>query len=409
MLTEKPATTSASIADGIGKFVVATPQRSVCDDNARVLEQASMLRFLALGTRRGTAGVSDEHTRLNPGIGLLTYAATRTLSTFHSESFRFRLLPWFDNWVLRQLHPGDHMISSYGYANKCFRYIRKNGGKTFVDAGNSHMENFWEILSEENRRWKCSAPPVARHWYERSKAMLNEGVDYVLSPSSFVSQSFLTRGYKPEQILRNVYPVDLSLFKPSDQPRPKDRPLTIINTGMLSLRKGTPYLLEAFRIIHREHPSARLLLTDTIRDDAKQVLASYSDLPIDWSSDLSHVDLAQRLRSADIFVFPSLEDGWARTVCEAMGCGLPVVVTPNTGASDAVKPGVNGEIVPIRDPRATAEAALRWWERLRSGYQTPRNDLAAQLSFETFAREFTRQLRVLGLLPHEEEFSITTK
>src|SRR5204862_7898900 len=164
--------------------------------------------------------------------------------------------------------PGDHLLSSYGYANECFKFVRRHGGKTFVDAGNSHIENFWELLCEEHRRWNCPHPPVARHWYERSRAMLAE-TDYVLSPSSYVAESFLARGFKSEQILRNVYPVNLSLFQPAATPRPKNRPLTVINTGNLSLRKGTPYLLEAFRLVHRSHPSARFLLTRSIRNDVE--------------------------------------------------------------------------------------------------------------------------------------------
>src|SRR5207248_1056342 len=107
-------------------------------------------RFLALGTRRGTTGVSAEHTRLNPWIGLCSYAAVKTLSPFAAESFRFRLLPWFDRWVLKQVRPGNHMISSYGYTNQCFKFVRKNGGKTLLDAGNSHPANFWETMSEEH-------------------------------------------------------------------------------------------------------------------------------------------------------------------------------------------------------------------------------------------------------------------
>jgi hypothetical protein len=137
------------------RFVVATPPRSVCDDNARALERHNLLRFIALGTRRGTAGVPPERTRLNPWIGLFTYAAARTLSDFPAVSFRMRLHPWFDRWVKRQLRPGDHVISSYGYANECFKFAQANGGKTFLDGGNSHPENFWSVLEEEHRRWHC--------------------------------------------------------------------------------------------------------------------------------------------------------------------------------------------------------------------------------------------------------------
>ncbi len=379
------------------RFIVATPQRSVCDDNARALEGEGLLRFLALGTRRGTAGVPPERTRLNPWLGLATYAAVRTMSPFRAESFRFRLLPWFDRWVLKQLQPGEHILSSYGYANDCFRFVRAHGGKTFVDAGNSHIENFWEVLSEEHRRWKCSYPPVSPFWYERARAMLAEGVDFVLSPSSYVTKSFLARGYKPEQILRNVYPLNLSLFQPSASPRPKARPLTVINTGSLSLRKGTPYLLEAFRLLHRQHPSARLLLTRSVRNDIAPILARYRDLPIDWAPGLPHAQLAERLRSADVFVLPSLEEGLVRTALEAMACGLQVVLTPNCGADDFVQPGVNGEIVAIRDPQQTAEAILKCWERVQEQQGPPSGDFRAELSFESFSRNFIRQLSGLGL------------
>ena len=379
-----------------GKFVVATPARSVCDDNARALERIGRLRFLALGTRRGTAGVPPEHTRLKPWIGLKSFLAAKMLSPFAAESYRFGLLPQFDAWVKKQLTPGDHIISSYGYANESFKFIRAHGGKTFVDAGNSHIENFWEILDEEHRRWDCLTPPVAPHWVARAKEMLAAHTDYILSPSSYVTNSFRARGFRLEQILRNVYPVNLELFTPRASLRPKNQPLTIVNTGSLSLRKGTPYLLEAFRRLRQKHSTARLLLTEIIQDDVKPILARYRDLPIEWSPPLPHAQLAERLREADVFVLPSLEEGLVRTACEAMACGLPVVLTPHCGANDFVTSGVNGEVVPIRDAAATAEAILKCWERARHNPVLNTADLRMKLSFETFAQNFIAQLRALG-------------
>ena len=386
-----------------GKFVVATPGRSVSDANARALERIGRLRFIALGTRRGIPEVPPERTRLNPWIGLKTFVAAKILSPFAAESFRFGLLPQFDMWVKKQLTPGDHIISSYGYANECFKFVRAHGGKTFVDAGNSHIESFWEILTEEHRRWGCPTPPVAPHWFARAKEMLAAHTDYILSPSTYVTNSFLARGFRPEQILRNLYPVNLELFTPRTAPRPKNQPLTIINTGSLSLRKGTPYLLEAFRLIRQGHPAARLLLTEIIQDDVKPILARYRDLPIEWSPPLPHPQLAERLRSADIFILPSLEEGLVRTACEAMACGLPVVLTPHCGANDFVQPGVNGEIVPIRDAAATAEAILKCWERARQNHVLNTADLRVKLSFENFERTFIKQLQTIGLAGQNTE------
>lgn len=381
----------------VAQFVVATPSRSVCDDNARALFQHRALHFLALGTRRGTAGIPPEKTRLQPIFGLLNYAAAKTVSQFRAESFRFRLLPYFDYWVKGMLQAGNHIVSSYGYTNECFKWVRAHGGKTFVDAGNSHPAHFWELLTEEHRRWKCPLPPVSPFWNRRSVEMM-EHVDYVLAPSSFVRRSFLERGFKPEQILRNIYPVDLSCFAPDTQPRPKNRPLTIISTGGLSLRKGAPYMLEAFRLVHQRHPSTRFLLTQFVSDSAKPIVAQYRDLPIDWSPGLPHPQLAARLRSADLFVLPSLEEGLVRTALEAMACGLPVILTPNTGANDFVVPGKSGSVVPIRDAEAIADAILEWGERIHVRDAPPQRLFdSACLSFAYFERDFMTQLRTLEL------------
>jgi alpha-maltose-1-phosphate synthase len=382
----------------LANFVVATPGRSVCDDYARVLDEKRLLRFLALGTRRGSKGVSRERTRLNPWIGLASYIAARTMSTFRAESFRFQLLPRFDRWVLKQMHSGDYIISSYGYVNECFKFVRVHGGKTFLDAGNSHPENFWQTISEEHRRWKCSQPPVSPFWHRRSMAML-ENVDFVLSPSSFVTRSFLERGVDSERILKTIYPVDLTSFQPAEHERPKSRPLTVISTGSLSLRKGSPYLLEAFRIVRKSIPNARLLLTRVVEDSVKDILLKYSDLDIEWSPSLPHAQLAERLRSADIFVLPSLEEGLARTAIEALACGLPAIVTANTGANDWIASEQNGEVVPIRDPHAIAEAILKWADRVRS--PEPRRSMLPdrkEFSFSHFEQNFLTQLYGRGIV-----------
>lgn len=379
------------------KFIITVPERSTYfNAYARILERAGLLRLYILGTRRGIPEVPGERTRLNPAIGLIGYIGSRMLPPFRAESFRYKLLPWFDRWAKKKLLPGDYVISSYGFVNEGFKWVRSHGGKTIWVAGNSHPENFWTILSEEARRWQSPYPPIWERHYRRSLAML-EHVDYVLSPSSFVSRSFIERGFSPDQILYNPYPTELSFFQPRAGRRPKDRPLTIINTGALSLRKGTPYLLESFRILMREHPSVRFLLTRNIRDEIQPILSRYSDLPIEWSPNLPHSLLAERLRSADIFVLPSLEDGWALAVSEAMACGLPVIVTPSTGASDLVQPGVSGEIVPIRDPRAIADAVLKWAEVvLRPDYEPTAKIDRELLSFEYFEKTFIGYLKDLG-------------
>jgi glycosyltransferase involved in cell wall biosynthesis len=343
-------------------FVVAVPFRSVCDQHARFLEEQGMLRLYATWNRRGTAGIPSEKTKLLPILGLLSYVAARTLSPYYGEAFRFALHPLYDRWVRSLLKPGDHILSSYGYTNGCFRWARQQGGMTFLDAGNSHPSHFWKIMSEEHQRWGCTYPPVSHAHTRRSLAMMKE-VDWVMAPSSFVEDSFLQNGFSAVQIVRIPYATDLNVFQAAEMRAP-DRPFTVINTGGLSLRKGTPYLLEALRILKRQVPELRVLLTRQISDSIRPILARYKDLTIEWSTTLPQQQLAKRLQSADLFILPSLEEGMARTALEAMACGLPVILTPNTGSCDLVEEGINGSIVPIRSPEAIVEKALFWRERV---------------------------------------------
>jgi glycosyltransferase involved in cell wall biosynthesis len=382
------------------QFAIVSPgHASIYDAEALALHKHGALHFIGMATRRGVTGLPAEVTRLKPAIGLCSYIAAKTMSAYAAESFRFRLYPWLDRWAKKKLRPGNHIISSYAYANESFKWVRAHGGKTFLDGGNSHPDNFWEILDEERRRWNSPYPPVARHYYERARAMM-EHVDYVFTASNFVRESFLARGFKPEQLLPHPRPLNLAAFKPAAGERPKNRPLTLIHTGELCLRKGTPYLLEAVRMVREKIPNVRLMLRQTVRDDVKQILGKYNDLPVTWLGWVPHHELARPLQEADIFILPSLEDGLALTVVEALSCGLPVITTPNTGASDLVKPGVSGEVVPIRDPQAIAEAVFKWAEiTMQPGYQPRANINRELLTFEHFEKTFIGQLRALDLLP----------
>jgi glycosyltransferase involved in cell wall biosynthesis len=140
-------------------------------------------------------------------------------------------------------------------------------------------------------------------------------------------------------------------------------------------------------------------LTRNIRDDVKEVLRRHADLPIEWAPLLNlqmedqRRQYLERFQSSDIFLFPSLEDGFGYVVAEAMACGLPVITTKNTGASDLLQPGVNGEIVPIRDPAAAAEAALKWWARIQEGKRLENlAQMRERLSFQTFEKTIVGHL-----------------
>jgi glycosyltransferase involved in cell wall biosynthesis len=381
------------------RFAMAGFARSGDDNFARVLEKNGLLDFYALGTRRGTKGVSREHTRLQPAFGLINYIMANTFSDFRAESLRFRLFGTFDWWVRTLLRPGQHFFTGYAFAPGSMRWIRQHGGLAFLDAWTSHPDEFWNLLTEEQHRWGSHYLPVSRY-YQDSVVESVAAADYICVSSTFIRESFLKRGFDPQRLLSCPYPVDLSAFQPAPEPRPANRPFTILHVGGLSLRKGAPYLLEAFRLIRKEVPNAVFRVKRNIRNDAEDILRRYSDLPIEWSGGLSFDEHLRRYQNSDLLLFPSVEDGFAFVVAEALACGLPVITTVNTGASDLIRPGENGEVLPIRDPQALANAALKWWERSRAGERVgDLEELRNRLSFQKFEETFLGHLARLGIQP----------
>lgn len=379
-------TTSRSIA-------VACPIRSVCDHHAKVFAELGRLQGHYLGTRRGAEGIPEALSHRFPLVGLLSYAVARTLPRY-GESAKVGCFPMFDAWVKRQIPAGTPVFSSYGYVIETFRQARETGGYTLMDGGNSHFAHYWKVVSDEHARWNCDLPPFPRAWYERGLRSL-ELTDWVFSPSSYVTRSFLDQGFPADRILHLPYPVNLSHFAPDPPADLPASPIRVVCTGGISLRKGFPYLLQAMRLIRKQR-DAVLLLTGSAHPSMEPILREYSDIPIDWAPMLPHDRLAERLKSAHVFALLSIEEGLARTALEAIACGVPAVLTPNTGTNDFIRPGVNGEVVPIRDPEATADAIVRCYERRREVGPPPVDpELAASLAFPAFRQRLLAHLATI--------------
>lgn len=379
-------------------MVVAAPIRSPHDCYARAFAQEGTLRLHLLGTRRGSDGVPAECTRLNPIIGALEYAAMKYLPIPWREGTRYAIDPLFDLWARRHLRQGDALISSYGYANACFRWVRKHHGVAILDSGMSHPKNFWDLMTAEHKRWKCPTPALPAVFYRRALEMA-EQADFVLCLSRFVRDSFVEQGFPEERLGIIPRPLDLSIFRRPKAPRPPGRKFRIISTGGVNLRKGTPYLLQAFERLLARSPDYELTLIRSVHPSMAPVLRAFADLPVNWVDPVPPRALADLLRDSDLFVLPSIEDGFARTVAEAIACGLPVLTTPNTGASDVIEPGINGDLVAPADAEAITGAVTAWESKLRSGYSLPAGTVETRLSWETFRANLAGILRQWGLRP----------
>ena len=195
------------------------------------------------------------------------------------------------------------------------------------------------------------ASGLASHKYVRpeQKRREMELADVVLVPSTFVERTIKRFIEKP--CARAQYGVDTDFWQPPAGPKKSDGLLRFIYVGQVSIRKGIPVLMEAWkRAALRDaelHLVGSWLLADRIRN---QLPAN-----VHYSNACSRQKLLGHYQSADVFLFPSFFEGFALVLLEAMACGLPLLASDAGGAADIVEID-NGKVISPGDVEAWTEA-----------------------------------------------------
>jgi len=206
--------------------------------------------------------------------------------------------------------------------------------------------------------------------------------------SRYTAQTLSEHGIPAGKIHVVPYGVDLTHFAPRLQPPLKNAPFTIVYVGSLIQRKGLSYLLDAVRALPSKN--VRLLLRGRGAVDY-DLLKHYSDVDFDLKLGLPLPELVRDIQQADVFVLPSLTEGFAQVILEAMACGVPVITTANTCAPDVMTEGEHGFILPIRDSHAIEEK-LAWGQENRDALAAM-GRLAAQQAGIFTLEKFRSEIR----------------
>ena len=110
----------------------------------------------------------------------------------------------------------------------------------------------------------------------------------------------------------------------------------------------THYLLEAF--VDLNIKNSELYLIGNIDSDFQAIFNKYkNNKNIKYFKNQKEGNLKDFYNFSDIFVSSSLEDGFSMVQLQAMACGLPIITTHNTGASELINEGEEGFVIPIKD------------------------------------------------------------
>jgi glycosyltransferase involved in cell wall biosynthesis len=176
-------------------------------------------------------------------------------------------------------------------------------------------------------------------------------VDRIVCGSQFVSDEIAAEGGPADKCVVVPYGVRTSEFRAAS-PRPvrEALPLRVLFVGSVGLRKGVPYLLEAARRLGPDKVRCRLVGGFSAPAD---VLQREAPANVELVGSVPRSQIAREYANADVFCLPSLCEGSATVIYEALAAGLPVLTTPNAGS--IVRDGVEGYIVPIRNAEAIAD------------------------------------------------------
>ncbi|MEM1181526.1 MAG: glycosyltransferase family 4 protein [Acidobacteriota bacterium] len=243
----------------------------------------------------------------------------------------------------------------------------------------------------------------------------------VVTVSAYTRQRMLDSGVKPQRELTIPHGADagtysqlsaagLADFRSRDLIAQPDRRL-LITLGRVGRRKGQDLVVRALATLQADHPDLHYVLIGVPeRDGEIEALAAELGVAdrVHLLGRLGQETIRAHLSSADLFVMPSRHtedgefDGYGIAVLEAALCGLPAVVTGDSGLAEAVEPGETGLVVPPDDVEALARALgelLNDGPRRRDMAERARDSALAHKTWRRRGGEYDRLLDDIAGFP----------
>jgi glycosyltransferase involved in cell wall biosynthesis len=300
------------------------------------------------------SAVPASRLRSRPGIELGARVAARALARVAPRLKLYDALFTSHDLAVSLSRWPKGTTAAYAYedgALRTFRRARLGDLDRIWDLPLPHYLTIEETMRDEFHAWAGAAigPPHREPPWKRRRKDAELALATKISVASTFTKRSLERFDIRVPIVVSPYGFPVERFEA--RTGPPSGPFTVLSVGTHDLRKGTPYLLEAWKraaIADAElHLVGPLGLSKTFLDAYAGHFRHWPHVP------KSH--LQARYAAADLLAFPTLGDGFGLVIQEAMCCGTPVVTTPCGGGPECITDGQDGWLVPARNIDALVE------------------------------------------------------
>lgn len=275
----------------------------------------------------------------------------------------------FGRWAAAQIKKRhwDLVHCWSGVAEEVLRALDGTGTSTLLMRGSSHVRTQARILEDEEKRTgvRVDRPSpwiIAR---EEREYALAQGIRVL---PHFAYKSFLEQQVPPEKVFLISSGAPVANFRPAVQIVEarchriiSAKPLRVLYVGAVSFRKGFWDMDTIVRRLGRGRFHFRFV--GPVAPEAKKLSRGLRHLAEFVPKQPQH-SLPNWYAWGDIFVFPTIEDGYAQVLAQAHASALPILTTTNCQGPDIIREGESGWVLPIRDPGAFVDR-LQWCDRHR--------------------------------------------
>jgi len=268
---------------------------------------------------------------------------------------------------------------------------KRQGAITLVENAGRHPRHWHDAGIDECRRFGIDPRERSTVLPARLISRIEREYDLcdrIIVPSTLAQRSHAEFGLGEKTVV--VAPgTDTEFFCPQSVAK-VDSIFRACFVGRVEPAKGVEYLLQAWNRLAL--PNAELLLVGEIKPEMNSLLRRYADSAVRLTGVVTSRRLVDLYRDSDVFVFPSVNEGLAQVLLEAMSSGLPVIASDHSGADDLVTEGTEGLILPVRNVDRLSEA-ISWCYRHRD--ETLAMGRAARVKIESqFTLEHYNQRQI---------------